>query len=220
MDPSVPHRHYLTDEEWARLQPLPARSDPHRGGRWADHRMVLNAMFCGEPAVVSRGGRGWPGGLRPERRRSRADEHKIETLDNPADLFRPSSWEDLRPWWRRSHRCADRDQCAGHTGSGDASAGDASRSSALPSARNRPMRYSRSRRHTVNGCDLGRQRRDGHTERGRGQLTVRDVGSAGDVADHPNRRVAPRAAGRIVAGRRWVLAERTITVGEPPRRRP
>jgi hypothetical protein len=86
--------------------------------------------------------------------------------------------------------------------------------------RRRPDRDSRSRRHTVNGCDLGRQRRDGHTERGRGQLTVRDVGSAGDVADHPNRRVAPRAAGRIVAGSRWVLAERTITVGEPPRRRP
>src|SRR5512135_2133811 len=37
-------RHDLTDEQWARLEPLlpgPAR----QGRRWADHRMVINGVF-------------------------------------------------------------------------------------------------------------------------------------------------------------------------------
>jgi transposase len=38
------NRHDLTDEEWDRLRVfLPA--DPPRGGRWADHRMVINGIF-------------------------------------------------------------------------------------------------------------------------------------------------------------------------------
>jgi len=38
------NRHDLTDEEWERLRVfLPA--DPLRGGRWADHRMVINGIF-------------------------------------------------------------------------------------------------------------------------------------------------------------------------------
>jgi transposase len=38
------NRHDLTDEEWDRLRGfLPA--DPPRGGRWADHRMVINGIF-------------------------------------------------------------------------------------------------------------------------------------------------------------------------------
>ena len=38
-------RHDLTDEEWARLEPwLPDRT-PRRGGRWADHRMVINGVL-------------------------------------------------------------------------------------------------------------------------------------------------------------------------------
>src|SRR6266480_6158045 len=38
------NRHDLTDEEWARLRVfLPA--DPPRGGRWADHRRVLDGIF-------------------------------------------------------------------------------------------------------------------------------------------------------------------------------
>jgi transposase len=38
------NRHDLTDAEWDRLRGfLPA--DPPRGGRWADHRMVINGIF-------------------------------------------------------------------------------------------------------------------------------------------------------------------------------
>lgn len=36
-------RYELTDEGWERIEPLlPAQ---HRGGKWADHRTVLNGMF-------------------------------------------------------------------------------------------------------------------------------------------------------------------------------
>ena len=38
-------RHDLTDEEWARLEPLLPERTPGRGGRWADHRRVLNGVF-------------------------------------------------------------------------------------------------------------------------------------------------------------------------------
>jgi transposase len=37
-------RHDLTDEEWDRLEPL-LPADPRQGGRWADHRVVINAVF-------------------------------------------------------------------------------------------------------------------------------------------------------------------------------
>jgi transposase len=38
------NRHDLTDEEWERLRGfLPA--DPPRGGRWADHRKVIDGIF-------------------------------------------------------------------------------------------------------------------------------------------------------------------------------
>jgi transposase len=37
-------RHDLTEEEWARLEPLlPAHA--RQGRRWADHRMVVNGVF-------------------------------------------------------------------------------------------------------------------------------------------------------------------------------
>jgi transposase len=46
-------RHDLTDEEWARLAPLLPDLAPRRGGRWADHRLVVNGVFwrtrCGLP---------------------------------------------------------------------------------------------------------------------------------------------------------------------------
>jgi transposase len=46
-------RHDLTDEEWARLEPLLPDQTPRRGGRWADHRVVVNGVFwrtrCGLP---------------------------------------------------------------------------------------------------------------------------------------------------------------------------
>jgi transposase len=49
----VLHRHDLTDEEWGRLEPLLPDQSPRRGGRWVDHRMILNGMFwrtrCGVP---------------------------------------------------------------------------------------------------------------------------------------------------------------------------
>jgi transposase len=38
-------RHDLTDAEWARLEPLLPDRRPRRGGRWADHRRVLNGVF-------------------------------------------------------------------------------------------------------------------------------------------------------------------------------
>jgi transposase len=38
-------RHDLSDEEWARLEPLLPDRAPRRGGRWADHRAVLNGVF-------------------------------------------------------------------------------------------------------------------------------------------------------------------------------
>jgi transposase len=46
-------RHDLTDEQWARLEPLLPDRSPRRGGRWADHRQVVNAVLwrtrCGLP---------------------------------------------------------------------------------------------------------------------------------------------------------------------------
>ena len=39
-----PNRHGLTDEEWDRLRGL-LPGDPPRGGRWADHRSVINGIF-------------------------------------------------------------------------------------------------------------------------------------------------------------------------------
>jgi broad specificity phosphatase PhoE/transposase len=37
-------RHDLSDAEWDRLAPL-LPADPPRGGRWLDHRMVINGVF-------------------------------------------------------------------------------------------------------------------------------------------------------------------------------
>lgn len=38
-------RHDLTDEEWWRLEPLLPERVARRGGRWADHRAVINGVF-------------------------------------------------------------------------------------------------------------------------------------------------------------------------------
>ncbi len=38
-------RHDLTDVEWARLEPLVPDRSPRRGGRWADHRDVINGVL-------------------------------------------------------------------------------------------------------------------------------------------------------------------------------
>jgi transposase len=38
-------RHDLTDEEWAQLEPLLPDRTPRRGGRWADHRKVVNGVL-------------------------------------------------------------------------------------------------------------------------------------------------------------------------------
>ena len=45
MDEDRLKRHDLTDEEWARLEPL-LPGHPRRGHRWNDHRMVINGVFC------------------------------------------------------------------------------------------------------------------------------------------------------------------------------
>jgi transposase len=38
-------RHDLTDAEWARLEPLLPDRMPRRGGRWLDHRQVINGIL-------------------------------------------------------------------------------------------------------------------------------------------------------------------------------
>jgi transposase len=38
------NRHDLSDAEWERLSPL-LPANPRQGGRWADHRMVINGVF-------------------------------------------------------------------------------------------------------------------------------------------------------------------------------
>jgi transposase len=35
----------LTDEEWARLEPLLPDRSPRRGGRWAEHRAVIDGVL-------------------------------------------------------------------------------------------------------------------------------------------------------------------------------
>ena len=35
----------LTDQEWARLEPLLPSMTPQRGGRWRDHRQVINGIL-------------------------------------------------------------------------------------------------------------------------------------------------------------------------------
>ena len=37
-------RHDLTDDEWARLEPL-LPGHPRQGHRWTDHRLVINGIF-------------------------------------------------------------------------------------------------------------------------------------------------------------------------------
>src|SRR5580704_18396474 len=39
------NRHDLTDEEWERLRVLLPDGPQQRGGRWADHRTVINGIF-------------------------------------------------------------------------------------------------------------------------------------------------------------------------------
>ena len=38
-------RFELTDQEWERLAPLLPSTKPKRGGRWRDHRQVLNGIL-------------------------------------------------------------------------------------------------------------------------------------------------------------------------------
>jgi transposase len=39
------NRHDLTDAEWALLEPLLPDRSPQRGGRWCDHRLVIDGVF-------------------------------------------------------------------------------------------------------------------------------------------------------------------------------
>ena len=45
MDEDRLKRHDLSDQEWQRLQPLLPSMAPQRGGRWTDHRTVINGVF-------------------------------------------------------------------------------------------------------------------------------------------------------------------------------
>jgi transposase len=38
-------RHDLTDSEWALLEPLLPDRAPQRGGRWRDHRLIINGVL-------------------------------------------------------------------------------------------------------------------------------------------------------------------------------
>lgn len=38
-------RHDLTEEEWGQREPLLPDQTPRRGGRWADHRSVINGVL-------------------------------------------------------------------------------------------------------------------------------------------------------------------------------
>jgi transposase len=42
---AVHDRHDVTEEEWARLEPLLPDRTPRRGGRWTDHRSVINGVL-------------------------------------------------------------------------------------------------------------------------------------------------------------------------------
>jgi transposase len=42
---AVNRRFELTDDEWQRLAPLLPAMTPQRGGRWRDHRQVLNGIL-------------------------------------------------------------------------------------------------------------------------------------------------------------------------------
>jgi transposase len=44
-DWGVNRRFEITDQEWARLRPLLPAMTPTRGGRWRDHRQVLNGIL-------------------------------------------------------------------------------------------------------------------------------------------------------------------------------
>ncbi|WP_424923189.1 transposase [Actinomadura rubrisoli] len=44
MDEELLKRRDLTDDEWERLVPLLPSAAPQRGGRWADHRAVINGI--------------------------------------------------------------------------------------------------------------------------------------------------------------------------------
>jgi len=41
----VNRRYEITDQEWERLRPLLPAMTPTRGGRWRDHRQVLNGIL-------------------------------------------------------------------------------------------------------------------------------------------------------------------------------
>jgi len=43
------NRHDLTDEEWERLRVFLPSGPQQRGGRWADHRTVINGIFFRTP---------------------------------------------------------------------------------------------------------------------------------------------------------------------------
>src|SRR5680860_1625636 len=58
----------LTDEMWAQIEPLRPDRTPQRGGRWIEHRPVLEAICsAGGSAPGRRGGTSRPVSLRGRR---------------------------------------------------------------------------------------------------------------------------------------------------------
>ncbi|WP_399134875.1 transposase [Streptomyces sp. Li-HN-5-11] len=55
----------LTDAQWARIAPLLPDRTPRRGGRWRDHRRVIDAIAYGAADDGGPPGTGWtwPTGL-------------------------------------------------------------------------------------------------------------------------------------------------------------
>lgn len=79
-------RRDLTDEEWARLEPLLPSTKPRRGGRWTDHRIVINGNFFRIRAGLKRGSAGGrPPAFDPERYKER---NTVERCVNKLKNFR------------------------------------------------------------------------------------------------------------------------------------
>lgn len=76
----------LSDPEWERLQPLLPSMDPQRGGRWRDHRQVLNGIL-------------W-------RTENGAKWHQVPDRYGPwkTVYHRFSQWEQDGTWARIEHR--------------------------------------------------------------------------------------------------------------------
>src|SRR4051795_8552410 len=82
----------LTDQDWARLEPLLPPMAPQRGGRWRDHRQVINGILW----RIDNGAR-W--------------DQILDRYGPAKTLLRP-----VRPLGAGRHLGADRETAAGRCG--------------------------------------------------------------------------------------------------------